>query len=238
MSPKPTPPPVTPSPETLHLVAELLRLAYVPETSRPSGRPLDELIATILSQHTSDRNSHRAFAQLKVTWSDWAGVAAAPEEAVAQAIRPGGLAQQKAPRILAVLAEIPRDPDGLPSLDFLADLDCREAFDRLQQFGGVGPKTAACTLLFAYGWPAFPVDVHVHRVAGRLGWAGPRESAGALQARMMDLVPPQLTYVLHMGLVRHGRTVCRPSKPRCADCVISDHCGRYGVDPGDVDPPG
>jgi endonuclease-3 len=206
------------------LVADRLAGEHVPEEPRPSGRPLDELVATILSQHTSDHNSRRAFARLKAAMPRWSDVLAAGAAAVADAIRPGGLAEQKAPWIISLLRTVPIDDDGEPSLDHLRHLTPAAAFAELVGYSGVGPKTAACTLLFAYNWPVFPVDVHVHRLARRLGWAGPKETAERTQRRLMELVPPPATYGLHMGMVRHGRRVCRPVNPRCHACVLADLC--------------
>ncbi len=218
------PPPQLPGPDTMRQAASCLRDRYGFARPQPSGNPLDELVATILSQHTSDANSHRAFAALKRRFPRWSQALAAGPAAVADAIRGGGLAEQKAPRIIALLETVPRDDSGEPSLDCLAAMEPQDAYRYLQGFGGVGPKTAACTLLFAYGWPVFPVDTHVHRVATRLGWARRGEPADKLQARMIEGVPPDATYDLHMGMVRHGREVCRPANPRCGECPVRILC--------------
>lgn len=213
-----------PSPEELRGVAARLGQAHVPEQPRPSGRPLDELIATILSQHTSDRNSQLALARLKARFPRWSEALAAGEPAIAEAIRPGGLAAPKAAWIVALLRALPQDQAGEPTLDHLRQLEPAEAFRLLDSYAGVGPKTAACTLLFAFNWPAFPVDVHVHRIARRLGWSGATEPADRFQLRLMEVVPAEVTYQLHMGMVRHGRLVCRPARPACAECVLADRC--------------
>jgi endonuclease-3 len=201
-----------------------LTAEYRVEELEPSGAPLDELVATILSQHTSDKNSHRAFRSLKKRFPRWSQALAAGEQAVADAIRCGGLADQKAPRILGIIRGLPQDEAGEPTLDHLRDLGPEQAFDLLTGFPGVGPKTAACVLLFAYGWPVFPVDIHVHRVARRLGWAAGKASAEKVQETMSKDVPPELTYPLHVGMVRHGRETCRPSDPHCHACVLQEAC--------------
>lgn len=225
---KPTPP-ALPQPAVIREAAKQLRDRYAVTHPQSSGHPLDELVATILSQHTSDANSHRAFRSLKQRFPKWSQALLAGPGAVADAIRGGGLADQKAPRIIALLESVPRDAAGEPSLDHLDGMTPQEAYEYLQGFGGVGPKTAACTLLFAYGWPVFPVDTHVHRVARRLGWAAPGEPADKLQARMIEGVPADVTYDLHMGMVRHGRVTCRPKNPRCGECAIRWACAGPGV---------
>lgn len=216
--------PARPAAGEVAAVARILGREYVPDDPEPSGCPLDELVATILSQHTSDRNSHRAFADLKATFPTWSGAVEAGQRAIATAIRAGGLANQKAAWIEQLLADLPRDEAGEPTLHHLRAMTHSAAYQHLQEFAGVGPKTAACTLLFAYRWPVFPVDVHVHRVARRLGWAGARESAEGTQARLMSLVPPEDVWQLHMGMVRHGRQLCRPSNPNCHRCPVQDYC--------------
>src|SRR5262249_33658202 len=136
----------------------------------PDGDALGGLIATVLSQHTSDLNSERAYATLVENFPTWEAVRDAPVEAVAGAIRSGGLAQQKAPRIPGILRELTTHAPGARlSLDHLNALPLGEALTYLQGFPGVGPKTAACVLLFSLGRPAFPVDTHVWRVTRRLG---------------------------------------------------------------------
>lgn len=200
-----------------------LRKAHGPFTPKPRRPPLDELVLTVLSQHTSDVNSERAFAALRRRFRTWVQVAGAPVGEVVEAIRPGGLAEQKAPRLQAILAEIERR-EGRLSLARLARLDDGEAMDYLCSLPGVGPKTAACVLTFSLGRPAFPVDTHVHRIAVRLGWVPARTGAEAAQRMLSALVPPELRYELHDSLIVHGRTVCTARAPRCSDCVLFDLC--------------
>jgi len=123
---------------------------------------------------------------------------------------------------------VPRNEQDEPSLDDSLELPPDEVYARLQCYSGVGPKTAACALLFAFGWPLFPVDTHVQRVSTRLGWATPGESADRIQARLMKHVPASATYDLHMGMVRHGRVTCAARGPRCRECVIADRCPSAG----------
>jgi endonuclease-3 len=178
---------------------------------------------TVLSQHTSDANSERAFASLRRRFPRWEQVVKVAVEEVAEAIRAGGLANQKAPRLQAILAEVERR-EGRLSLARLRCLDDDEALAYLCSLPGVGPKTAACVLLFSLGRAAFPVDTHVHRLALRLGWVVPGTSAEAAQRVLTPRVPSELRYELHSLLIAHGRTVCSARSPRCSDCVLLDLC--------------
>ena len=184
---------------------------------------IDELVATVLSQHTSDINSERAFAQLKERFSDWEQVAAAPIGQVADAIRCGGIADQKARRIQQILTAI-SEREGRLDLSRLHDLDDAAIQDYLESLPGVGPKTAACVLTFAMGRAAFPVDTHVHRVATRLGWLPAKTAADRAHRLLGSMVPADIRYDLHVAMISHGRTVCRAQRPRCGACVLSDLC--------------
>lgn len=178
---------------------------------------------TVLSQHTSDANSGRAFANLKARFPTWDDVLEAPAEEVADAIRTGGLADTKSIRIQQILAEI-GDREGSIDLTRLNSLPDHEVTDYLVSLPGVGPKTAACVLLFSMGRDAFPVDTHVHRVALRLGLIPPKTNADRAHRLLTDLTAREIRYELHVQLVRHGRTVCKPARPRCSDCVLFDLC--------------
>jgi endonuclease-3 len=184
---------------------------------------IDEIVATVLSQHTSDTNSERAFAQLKDVFPSWEQVAAAPVGQVADAIRCGGIADQKARRIQQILAAI-EDREGRINLDRLHDADDAAVAAYLESLPGVGPKTAACVLTFALGRAAFPVDTHVHRVAIRLGWIPAAATADKAHRLLGPRVPPDIRYNLHVALITHGRTVCRAQRPRCDHCVLRDLC--------------
>jgi endonuclease-3 len=188
--------------------------------------PTDELLLTILSQHTADRNSHRAFEQLKRTYSSWELLRTAPEQQLADTIRTAGLANIKAHRIKQVLNEL-HARFGTVDLDFLRTLSLDEARQILIDLPGVGPKTAACVLLFSLGQSAFPVDTHVHRVTRRLGLVGPKDSAERTHEVLEAAIPAQDIYDFHVNLVRHGREVCRAQHPRCGVCVLQDICTYY-----------
>ena len=191
---------------------------------------LDELVATVLSQHTSDHNSERAFASLKGRFSAWEDVLAAPAGVVADAIRMGGIADQKAVRIQRILAMV-AEREGRLDLLRLGELDDGAVEAYLTSLPGVGPKTAACVLAFSMGRPAFPVDTHVHRVTTRLGWLPAGTTAVRAHELLRDLVPPGVRYDLHLALVAHGRAVCHARRPSCATCVLRARCpfGSAGI---------
>jgi endonuclease III len=215
-----------PGPADTEAVQRRLRSAQGAFTPKPLQPVIDELVATVLSQHTSDANSDRAFAKLKAAFPSWEQVADAPDELVAEAIRCGGIADQKARRIKRILAAI-EDREGGLGLDRLHDLDDTAIEAYLRSLPGVGPKTAACVLAFAMGRPAFPIDVHVHRIARRLGWIPPTMTAEQAHEFLTPRVPPGIRYDLHVAMIRHGRTVCRARQPSCSSCVLLDLCA-YG----------
>jgi endonuclease III len=185
--------------------------------------PLDELILTVLSQHTSDVNADRAFTSLRTALPSWERVVAAPEAAVADAIRSGGLANTKAPRIQGILREV-RDREGAYDLERLRGLTDVDARAYLTSLPGIGPKTAAVVLSFALGRDAIPVDTHVHRVARRLGLVPANASAERADRLLHDLVPEGLRTRLHVGLIRLGREICKAPTPRCPGCPLLDLC--------------
>ena len=204
-------------------VRRLLRKEYGPRPWRPRQDPLSELIAVVLSQNTSDVNSHRAFAALVDRFGYWEAVAAADAGEIARAIRAGGLADIKAARIKAILGEI-RARWGRLDLGFLGDMDLNEAKAWLRELPGVGPKTAGCVLLFSLGRPAMPVDTHVYRVARRLGLIDARASVEKAHDVLEALVPPENVYEVHMLLVEHGRRTCKAQRPRCGACALRLVC--------------
>jgi endonuclease-3 len=194
------------------------------ELVRPRATsPLDELVLTVLSQHTSDVNADRAFSSLRATFPTWDAVVAAPPEAVADAIRSGGLANTKAPRIQAILREV-GDREGSYDLSRLASMSDTEARAYLTSLPGIGPKTAAVVLSFALGRDTIPVDTHVHRVVRRLGIVSTTASAEKADLLLHELVPDGLRTQLHVALIRLGREICKAPIPRCRDCPLNDLC--------------
>ena len=185
--------------------------------------PLDELILTVLSQHTSDVNADRSFASLREAYPVWQEVVEAPAASVADAIRGGGLANSKAPRIQAILGEI-QEREGGFSLDVLASMSDADARTYLTSLPGVGPKTAAVVLSFALGRDAIPVDTHVHRVSRRLGLVPANATAERADRLLHELVPDGLRTPLHVALIRLGREICKAPIPRCRQCPLKDLC--------------
>jgi endonuclease-3 len=216
--------------EQLHAKIESAHWRLVDAYGEPQRRnpspPLDTLVGAILSQNTNDANSHRAYEHLRQRFPDWGQVRDAPAEDVIEAIRSAGLANQKGPRIQAVLRRI-SDERGELSLDFLADTPLDEAQAWLTDLNGVGPKTAAIVLLFSLGRPAFPVDTHVHRVSRRLGLIPERTSAEKAHTLLEAPLPHEWHYPFHMNLVRHGRQVCHARNPNCEECILTDLCDYY-----------
>jgi endonuclease-3 len=212
-----------PSVRRIRAVHRRLRRQQGAFTPKPRLPVVDELVATVLSQHTSDVNSGRAFATLKRRFPSWEQVLDAPTGEIASAIRSGGIANQKAARIQRILGEI-EAREGRIDLARLEGLDDGEVEEYLTTLPGVGPKTAACVLAFAMGRAAFPIDTHVHRVTARLGWIPRGASAERAHQLLGGRVPPDLRYDLHVALVHHGRAVCRSQRPRCGACALRDLC--------------
>ncbi len=209
------------------VLAALRELYGVPEW-QPRRPPTDELVLTILSQHTSDLNAERAFDSLAGRFPDWDAVVRAPVDEVASAIVSGGLAQQKAPRIQGVLRRI-REERGDYALDFLGTMEPRAARDWLVRLDGVGPKTASVVLLFCFGLPLMPVDTHVHRVISRIGLVPAGTPADRAHDLALEVFPLDRMYEAHVNLITHGRRTCFARKPVCARCPVAPRC-RY-VDP-------
>jgi endonuclease-3 len=188
--------------------------------------PLDELVSTILSQNTNDVNRDRAFEALVKRFPSWEAVRDAPPMQVVEAIRPAGLANQKGPRIQAVLRSITEERGSL-DLSFLSALDPQEAREWLLRFKGVGPKTAAIVLQFSLDRPAFPVDTHIYRVTGRLGLRPEKMNVEQAHEYFEALLPPETYYPLHLNLIRLGREVCHARKPACPVCPLQEICAYY-----------
>lgn len=204
-------------------VVRRLAEAYGNPPHRLRRDPASELIYTILSQNTSDVNSKRAFQRLMNAFGSSEGLAAAPVDEIAEAIWLGGLARVKAPRLKAVLEGILKERGSL-DLSFLQDMPIAEAKAWLRRLPGVGPKTAACVLLFSLGRPVLPVDTHVYRVARRLGLIEQRVPVEQAHELLEAMLLPEDVYSFHMNMVRHGREVCRAQHPRCPACVLRDIC--------------
>jgi endonuclease-3 len=205
-----------------------LRRAYGDPPAPRRLAPLDELILTVLSQNTNDTNRDRAYADLRARFPSWDDVADAPLPAIGRAIRRGGLGPTKSVRLREILRSLRGRAIPLDERAF-ARMRSAALWDLLVGLKGVGPKTAACVLLFSLGRPFFPVDTHVHRVARRLGLVPEDADAVKAQELLQAAVPPDDVYDLHMLLIRHGREVCLARRPICSRCPLSDVCPRIGV---------
>ncbi|MHB9034326.1 MAG: endonuclease III domain-containing protein [Anaerolineae bacterium] len=204
-------------------VHQRLMDAYGMPTLKTRQDPLSELIQTILSQNTSDINTARSYAALRRCFPAWEDVLAADVEDITDAIRVGGLAQIKAPRIKAILHQLSSENGDL-DLGLLGDMPIDQARSYLTRLHGVGSKTAACVLLFSLGKPALPVDTHVHRVSLRLGLVPPKSSAEQTQQLLESFLPQETYYPFHLNMIRHGRTCCSAAKPQCPCCVLQTRC--------------
>jgi endonuclease-3 len=208
---------------SLEKILELLTREYGERRWRRRQGPIAELVQTVLSQNTSDTNSGRAYKGLIASFGGWADVADADVAQISRAIKIGGLEQVKARYIKQALEEIRRKHGGF-DLEFLKGMPLNEARDWLMQLPGVGMKTASCVLLFSLGMPAFPVDTHVFRVAGRLGLVDSKSSVEKAARRLEAVVPPGNVYQFHVSLIEHGRKVCKAQRPRCPECVLGELC--------------
>ncbi len=197
-----------------------LREVYGTPALPPHFAPLDELVLTVLSQSTNDRNRDVAYLRLRERFGSWEAVRDAPVEEVEEAIRPGGISKVKSVRIQAILEAI-----GDPlSLDHLRELPVEEARAELVRLPGVGRKTAACVLLFSFGARDVPVDTHVSRVGARLALLPEKASFDALHDAMLELTPRGTELELHVNLLRHGRRTCHAQRPACERCALRRSC--------------
>ncbi len=199
----------------------------------PHGDPIAELVLTVLSQSTNDRNRDVAYLRLRERFTTWEQVRDAPQREVEEAIRPGGISKVKSVRLQRILSAIgsggrPGQDDEAPSselsLEWLLDAPLLEAREYLTSLPGVGRKTAACVLLFAYGLREVPVDTHVSRVGMRLGLLPQGASFEELHDRMLALTPPGQELELHVNLLRHGRRTCTARAPACPSCALARMC--------------
>ncbi len=195
----------------------------------PHGDPIAELILTVLSQSTNDRNRDVAYLRLIERLPTWTAVRDAPREEVELAIAPGGLHRQKSARIQEILRALPETPSGDPSLDHLAGIGVDAARAELIALPGVGRKTAACVLLFALGMDDIPVDTHVSRVGTRLGLFRPGAPFEELHDDLLAMLRPGEGLEFHLNVLRHGRRICHARRPQCDACLLRRSCPRVGV---------
>ncbi len=217
-------------------VYELLTAAYGTPKWVPDNDPLGGLVGTILSQHTSDVNSERAYQRLVTRYLVWEEVRDAPTDEVAEVIRCGGLANIKARRIQNALHTLTErqhaggrtGPLSYYLYDELTKCSPEEAWHYLRSIPGVGPKTTACVLMFHLGLAIMPIDTHIHRVSRRLGLIGPKVSTDQVHEFFAKITPPEWIYPLHVNFIRHGRQVCHARRPLCAQCLLYRECAYVG----------
>jgi endonuclease-3 len=219
-----------PSKPRVRRIRDRLREIYGRPLAPPHGQGLDELILTVLSQSTNDRNRDVAFLRLRDRFPSWEAVRDAPNEEVEEAIRPGGISKVKSVRIQQILEAI-GGAGGILSLDHLAREPVEQGRDYLVALPGVGRKTAACVLLFAYGKRDVPVDTHVSRVGTRLGLFREKAPFEELHDTMLEITPRGQELELHVNLLRHGRRTCHARRPDCAHCDLLRMCpfGSYNL---------
>jgi endonuclease III len=225
-----------PASRRVRAVRERLRDLYGIPMIAPHGHPIAELVLTVLSQSTNDRNRDVAYLRLRERLPDWEQVRDAPLHEVEEAIRPGGISKVKSQRIQLILRALceqasptgARESTAAPSLDWLPDVPLTQARDYLTGLPGVGRKTAACVLLFAFGLREVPVDTHVSRVGMRLGLLPDRAPFEELHDRILALTPPGQELELHVNLLRHGRRTCTARAPACARCALARMCPSRG----------
>jgi len=207
-------------------IFQALHKAYGPLAQRSVEPPVDVLIRTILSQNTSDINSNRAYAALRRKFPKWIQVMKANPRKVAGTIRAGGLANTKTKYIQKTLQMI-YHREGRISLSRLKALNTAKALKYLTSLPGVGIKTACCVLLFSFNRPVIPVDTHIYRVAGRLGWVGSNTPVDDVHLILESIIPKRWFLPMHLYLIEHGRAVCRPRKPECGRCLLARHCSFF-----------
>jgi endonuclease-3 len=206
-------------------IRDRLRLVYGVPRAEPHGHPIAELVLTVLSQSTNDRNRDVAYLALRERFSTWEEVRDAPVDQIEEAIRPGGISRVKSARIKSMLRAISDTaPAAELSLDSLTDQSVNEAHDYLTALPGVGRKTAACVLLFALGMRDVPVDTHVSRVGTRLGLLPAGASFDVQHDVMLEITAPGEELELHLNLLRHGRRTCSARRPNCAGCALQRMC--------------
>jgi endonuclease-3 len=219
----------------VYAIRDRLRLVYGIPIDRPHGDGLAELILTVLSQSTNDRNRDVAYFGLRERFATWEEVRDAPVDEVEAAIRRGGISKVKSVRIKAILVAVSEEPRargrGPLTLTWLQDLTVAKAQEYLCSLPGVGRKTAACVLLFAFGMRDVPVDTHVSRVGTRLGLFRPGAPFEELHNSMLDLTPRGQEWELHLNLLRHGRRTCEARRPQCDSCALARMCPRVGLGP-------
>lgn len=209
--------------DKIKTIMVLLGKAYGRPVPFEKDDPVDVLIRTVLSQNTTDKNSLKAFAALKNAFISWEDALNTPTKKIASVIKHSGLANIKAKRIKEILAEIKKREDRI-TLSFLNIFTVKDGLEYLESLKGVGPKTAACVLLFSFGKLVMPVDTHIFRVAKRLGLINEKTGIEEAHRILTEIVPKHLIYEFHLGIIEHGRRTCKAQTPHCGVCCIYGLC--------------
>ena len=204
-------------------IDKLLEKEYGRKVWKSKGDPLSVLIATLLSQNTSDNNSHKAYANLRKVFKSWNKVKKAPVSKIAKTIKSGGLSDIKAKRIKKILNQSPSGNGNL-RLSFLKKQKKEEIESYLKGFKGVGDKTVACVLLFSLGRAWMPVDTHIFRVSKRLGLIPPNANFKMAHKILNKIVPSPKIYQFHINLIAFGRAICKAQNPGCEVCILYSNC--------------
>jgi endonuclease-3 len=216
-----------PSARRVRTIRDRLRLVYGIPGWGAHGHPIAELILTVLSQSTNDRNRDVAYLRLRERFrgDTWREIRDAPVDEIEEAIRPGGISKVKSARIKDILRAITDTaPDQDLWLDWLAECSVPDAQSYLTSLPGVGRKTAACVLLFALGMRDVPVDTHVSRVGTRLGLFRPKAPFEEMHDEMLAITPRGQELEFHINLLRHGRRTCHARRPACGACALQRMC--------------
>ncbi|MCF8259323.1 MAG: endonuclease III [Melioribacteraceae bacterium] len=201
---------------------KLIERFGIPYRAEIPPDPLDMILATILSQNTNDKNSYKAFQNLKTEYETWEKVRTANVASIENAIRVAGLGKQKSNAIKNLLSEL-FEKRGALSLDFIRDEKSDDALVYLSSFKGIGIKTASCVLLFALEKDVCPVDTHVHRIVNRIGIVSEKDRDKTYFS-LNKKFPKGVAHPFHTNLIRLGRQICKPKNPACKVCPIEKLC--------------
>lgn len=196
---------------------------YIDETKKKKlSGILDTLIATKLSQNTTDKTSSIAFNNLKKEFESWDKVIDAPVSKIKNLIKICGLAETKSKDIKEMILQIKKE-HGKVNLDFLKNLSDEEVYSELCKYKGIGVKTASCVLVFSLGRDVFPVDTHIHRVLNRLGIVNTKSAEETFE-KSKEIIPGMKKYFLHRAIIMFGRNICRANSPYCGSCFLYKQC--------------
>jgi endonuclease-3 len=194
----------------------------IPERPKKLPDPIDALIATILSQNTNDRNSYRAYRNLKEKYNSVDELADAPRSEIEKVIKVAGLGKQKSASIKSFLTTL-KKKNGRLNLEYIKKIADDDILDVLTSIKGIGVKTASCVLLFSLDRNICPVDTHVHRTLNRIGIVNTKTPDKSFK-QIKNQLPDGVAHQFHTNLINLGREICKPSKPLCPICPLIKEC--------------